>query len=423
MSAPTPLSADNPLMPRLYQAAIGPLQTAYYQQQFERFDALGRPLPSWNWAAGCCTLGWMGLRGLWKPAIAYAAILAALMALWWALDLHHRLPMPAAWALALLLVLLCVLLPGLGGNALYHRHVRQRTMQALTQSRTLGEAMTLLQAQAPTPARLQWATTGHALAALLTAGLAWAASTSLPAAPAAASAPADANAPHTQQDMARALAALQPAMTAEATVADGTPTEPSTSAPAAESETPHAEAAVSPPVAEASATAAAPALVAASAALAAAPTASGNGREEASATPAPAATPERKPADKTAKAEKTKNAQPAKVDKTEKTEKAAKVAKAGKSDAKTEAAQKTALQSGKFYLNSGLYAQPENARRVARQLGEAGQPVFTQLVASRKGEATRVRVGPFDNKVQAEAAAQKIQALQLEAQLFRHAAD
>lgn len=421
MSAPTPLSADNPLMPRLYQAAIGPLQTAYYQQQFERFDALGRPLPSWNWAAGCCTLGWMGLRGLWKPAIGYAALLAVLMALWWALDLHHRLPMPAAWALALLLALLCVLLPGLGGNALYHRHVRQRTMQALTQSRTLGEAMTLLQAQAPTPARLQWATTGHALAALLTAGLAWAACTSLPAAPAAASTPADANAPHTQQDMARALAALQPAAPSEATEADGTPAEPSAPATVAESENPHAEASASSPTAEASATAAAaPTLVAASAALAAAPTASGNAREEAVATPAPPATPERKPADKTAKAEKTKNAPPAKVEKTEKT---SKLAKAGKNDTKTEASQKTALQAGKFYLNSGLYTQPENARRVARQLREAGQPVFTQLVASRKGEATRVRVGPFDSKVQAEAAAQAIQALHLEAQLFRHAAN
>ena len=44
-SAPSSPISDNPLMPRLYQAAIGPLNTAYYQQLFERFDALGKPLP------------------------------------------------------------------------------------------------------------------------------------------------------------------------------------------------------------------------------------------------------------------------------------------------------------------------------------------------------------------------------------------
>ena len=139
--APPVLSADNPLMPRLYQAAIGPLQTAYYQQQFERFDALGKPLPSWNWAAGLCTLGWMALRGLWRPAAIYAAVVALIVSLWWIVGLHHMLPQPLAWALALLLVLAAVAVPGLGGNALYHHDVRARTMQALTQSRTLTEAM------------------------------------------------------------------------------------------------------------------------------------------------------------------------------------------------------------------------------------------------------------------------------------------
>lgn len=437
MSAPTPLSADNPLMPRLYQAAIGPLQTSYYQQQFERFDVLGRPLPSWNWAAGCCTLGWMGLRGLWKPAAGYAAVLALLIALWWALDLHHLLPAPAAWALALLLLLLCVVVPGLWGNALYHHHVRQRTMQALTQSRTLGEAMTLLQAQAPTPARLQWATTGHALAALLTAGLAWAASTSLTTSPthspALAQAPADPGGTHTQQDMARALAALQPAAPADA---DGTPAEPPATAPEpvasapAAVETPAATAADTSAATTASTTAPAlaTATTAAAAALSAAPAASGDAPKEAATPPVPQvaatsskATDKTASADKPAKTEKPGKSAPAA--KVEKTEKATKTSKAGKTEAKADVAQKTALQPGKYYLNSGLYAQPENARRVARQLREAGQPVFTQAIASRKGEATRVRVGPFEQRAQAEAAARKIQELQLEAQLFRHAAD
>ena len=79
---------------------------AYYQQQFERFDRLGKTVPSWNWAAGFCTLGWMGLRGLKKPAALYAGVMAVIALAWWGLGVHHVLPTPIAAALALLIVLL-----------------------------------------------------------------------------------------------------------------------------------------------------------------------------------------------------------------------------------------------------------------------------------------------------------------------------
>lgn len=431
-------------MPRLYQAAIGPLHTAYYQQQFERFDALGKPLPSWNWAAGCCTLGWMGLRGLWRPAAVYAAVLLALAGLWWGLDLHHLLPRAAATALALLLVLLAVLVPGLGGNALYHRAVRARTMQALTTSRTLTEAMTQLQAEAPQNARLQWATTGHALCALLVAGLAWVGSTrSVPARP-PISGP-------TQQDTARALAALVPAaapQTKDSTaptvsdpVAAAAPTTSVTTAPeashAAEATPPTTQAPASPsvPTAPASAfgtppaerTAAAPASEtvekpAAPPSPALEPTTAPSSTTPATKAAAPSAL---KPADKTDASAATKTASKAAApkaahsDKAEKTkaEKSAVAATARASSAKTP------LQPGKYYLNSGIYAQSDNARRVVRQLRGAGQPVFTQMLDTRQGEVTRIRVGPFDSRSQAEAAARQIQGLHLEAQLFRHAPD
>ncbi|MDH1702789.1 SPOR domain-containing protein [Comamonas terrigena] len=428
-NAPPVLSADNPLMPRLYQAAIGPLQTAYYQRQFERFDALGKPLPSWNWAAGCCTLGWMALRGLWRHAAVYAGVLVAVVALWWTLGLNQLLPRPAALALALLLVLLAVLLPGLGGNALYHRAVRERTMQALTRSRTLGEAMALLETQAPTPTRLQWATTGHALSALLVAGLVWGLSTLSTTTGPVHTGP-------TQQDTARALAALAPTPAADtppappaaAETAPAAPDSPPASDPAAGNATP-----LSPLEQPGQTDAAAPGAPAA-AVVPSALAASSVAAVTASAAPASAALPESaKPAPASAKAdhggpttpnERARDKAGSKTDKAPgKVDKAAKADQADKPDSKHAAAGKTVLQPRKYYLNSGLYAHADNAQRVARRLREAGQPVFTQLLESRQGEVTRIRVGPFDSRAQAEAAASKIQGMKLEAQVFRHLPD
>ena len=450
-TAPPLLSADNPLMPRLYQAAIGPLQTAYYQQQFERFDALGKPLPSWNWAAGCCTLGWMALRGLWRHAAVYAGVLLAVVALWWALGLHDLLPRPAALALALLLVLLAVLLPGLGGNALYHRQVRERTMQALTQSRTLSEAMAQLETQAPTPTRLQWATTGHALSALLVAGLVWGL---VSGASTTARTPRPAHTGPTQQDTARALAALSPAPApadpaastgtgaAEATPAAPDATPDGTDGTATDTAAPSSPAAPTPELPSMAAPAAVSA-IAASTAAAAAPEKPAS-PSPASPEPAPAKAAPADPADKPGKASKTAPAEPAtkserakdkardkavadkassKADKASKVDKSDKSEKSEPERKRTAAAGKTALQPGKYYLNSGIYAQADNAQRVTRRLREAGHPVFTQSLESSKGEVTRIRVGPFDSRAQAEAAASKIQGMKLEAQLFRHTAN
>lgn len=423
-SAPPPPSADNSLMPRLYQAAIGPLHTAYYQQQFERFDALGKPSPSWNWAAGFCTLGWMGLRGLWRPAAVYAAVIAAIALLWWGLGLHQALPLPAALALLLFGVLLAIVIPGFGGNALYHRAVRQRTMQALSQSSTLTQAMQQLQAQAPSSTHLQWATSAQAATVLLAAGAAWAvgnvpapgsnatsATIAAPNAPAAQTAPAtakSAGAPHTQADMARALAALQPA--APAALPPSTPASP---------------APVVPPVEPA---AAAPAVAPATAAAAAipiapiAPVAPPPEAEKAQPATKPAKTDTQAAVEKLEKAaEKAKQRERDRAEKQAKAEKAEKAAKA-EAASKAAAAPKS-LQPGKYYLNSGIYARAENAQRVVRQLRAAGLPVFTQTLQSQKGEVTRVRVGPLDSRGQAESAAQKAQALHLEAQVFHYAAD
>lgn len=71
-----------------------------------------------------------------------------------------------------------------------------------------------------------------------------------------------------------------------------------------------------------------------------------------------------------------------------------------------------------FYLNIGLFAVPTNGSNAVHKLEAAGQPVFFEVIDSKKGPLTRVRVGPFAKRAEAEAAAKKIHALQLDAVVF-----
>lgn len=68
-------------------------------------------------------------------------------------------------------------------------------------------------------------------------------------------------------------------------------------------------------------------------------------------------------------------------------------------------------------VNVGLFADPANARRVQERLAEARLPVVVDPVESSRGTLSRVRVGPFADKAQAEKAAAKVRALGLEAQV------
>lgn len=69
----------------------------------------------------------------------------------------------------------------------------------------------------------------------------------------------------------------------------------------------------------------------------------------------------------------------------------------------------------RYYINVGLFAQSSNARKAHAKLIDAGLVSVRQAVKSRQGKLIRVRVGPFDSRAQADAAAEKIHALQLDA--------
>lgn len=77
-----------------------------------------------------------------------------------------------------------------------------------------------------------------------------------------------------------------------------------------------------------------------------------------------------------------------------------------------------APSSAGFAINVGLFADPANAQKAHDRLIEAGLPAFTQTVAMAKGPRVRVRAGPFTTGPQAEAAAERIRALGLEARVF-----
>lgn len=66
----------------------------------------------------------------------------------------------------------------------------------------------------------------------------------------------------------------------------------------------------------------------------------------------------------------------------------------------------------------GLFAEVANARRAETRLRQAGLPVVVDPVESARGTLTRVRVGPLPDRASAEAAAQQIRAMGLEARVY-----
>lgn len=71
-----------------------------------------------------------------------------------------------------------------------------------------------------------------------------------------------------------------------------------------------------------------------------------------------------------------------------------------------------------YHINVGLFALAANASRASAQLSAAAQPVYSETVRGKKGTLTRVRVGPFPTRTQADKAAQKIKAMGLDAVVF-----
>lgn len=71
-----------------------------------------------------------------------------------------------------------------------------------------------------------------------------------------------------------------------------------------------------------------------------------------------------------------------------------------------------------YGVNVGMFAREANAERARARLAEAGLPVLQDPIESARGPLTRVRVGPFERREEAEQAAEKVRALGLDARVY-----
>jgi DedD protein len=72
----------------------------------------------------------------------------------------------------------------------------------------------------------------------------------------------------------------------------------------------------------------------------------------------------------------------------------------------------------RLVVQVGAFADAAKAREVRLKLEKAGLKTYTQVADSKEGKRTRVRVGPFASKAEADQAAIKIKALDLPATIL-----
>jgi DedD protein len=79
------------------------------------------------------------------------------------------------------------------------------------------------------------------------------------------------------------------------------------------------------------------------------------------------------------------------------------------------ASAKTAASDDRFVVQVGAFADASKVREVRRKVEAAGLKTYTQVVSTSEGDRTRVRVGPFTDRADADKAAEKIRQLKLAA--------
>ena len=69
-------------------------------------------------------------------------------------------------------------------------------------------------------------------------------------------------------------------------------------------------------------------------------------------------------------------------------------------------------------MQVGAYADTAKAQEARRRLESAGLKTYAQVVDTKDGKRTRVRVGPFTQRTDADKAAGKIKTLDLPASVL-----
>ena len=87
-----------------------------------------------------------------------------------------------------------------------------------------------------------------------------------------------------------------------------------------------------------------------------------------------------------------------------------------KAEDKTDATNKDVAQ--RFVVQVGAFADEAKSRDVRTKLEKAGFKTYTHVADTKEGKRTRVRVGPFASRDEADKAAGKIKQLQLQPQVL-----
>lgn len=75
---------------------------------------------------------------------------------------------------------------------------------------------------------------------------------------------------------------------------------------------------------------------------------------------------------------------------------------------------KASEDTGKpYYLQIGVFSESVNVTQLQKKLSELKLKAYTEKISTDKGDKTRLRVGPFDNKDQADHAAEKVKTIGL----------
>lgn len=431
------MSLDSPsdnAMAAMSRLALGPVNTDYYLKVFERFDDTGRTTTTWNWAACLCTLNWMLFRQLWGAALVYVAAAEGLALIVFGVG-SSFLHWPVGIELGVLgaFAVLAFAVPGLYGNAILYADIRKRIARALAASRTVPEACALLEKQASSRKRLQVLVLANVVLGLaaLIAYLALSPSDVKPLALEPAVTVAQATA------AAQAASATKPVGALPVPEAEGATTPP-TPAPEVATEPPPPAPTPAPQAAAAAAApkpALAPAPVA-SAPLAVAPAPAATAVQKSAEPPAPSASATAAPP--AAKASTPKPAMPAASTRAPTPAASATATAPARRDAASRAAAPTKSKTPAaaasstadtalptvgtapgYYINVGLFAEEANARKTQARLLNEGLPAFRQELNNSKGRRVRVRVGPYATRTQADAAAEAIRAMALDAVVFK----
>jgi DedD protein len=73
---------------------------------------------------------------------------------------------------------------------------------------------------------------------------------------------------------------------------------------------------------------------------------------------------------------------------------------------------------GRFIVQVGAFADDTKARETRQKVERAGLKTYTHVAETKDGKRTRVRVGPFGTRAEAEKAAEKIKGLDLPAAIL-----